>query len=175
MSVESGNNPTSLWHSVTRITEKLVIDGASYDTIITILTLFCLISVLQRNTPATSTATTASPLSGGLGKLLGDLTKGDGGGLPADTLMSLLPLLNSPQLKSKLNPSTISSVLGLLNNMGTAEKPEQPKPEKKDSPGESVAPPAVPVVDEAPKVVALEPVEPKPLSGSRFLNWKSSF
>lgn len=174
MSNETTDSPISLWNSVARITEKLVNDGASYDTLINILTLFCLFSVLQRNTR--SVAVAPSTTGGGLGKLLGDLTKGDGSGPSADTLMSLLPLLNSPQIKSKMNPTTIATVLGLINSMGGGEKAESPKPEKADPKGESTALPVVPEAKEAPSIIPipLDPAEKK-TAGSRYLNWKTSF
>jgi hypothetical protein len=172
MSTETADVPVSLWNTVSRITEKLINDGASYDTLINILTLFCLISVLQRNTQPVSA--TASPTAGGLGKLLGDLTKGDGGGPSPEALMSLLPLLNSPQMKSKLNPTTIATVLGLLNTMGGGEKSENPKQDKAEPKGEPRALPVAPEAEEAPHIVPLEPAEKK-AAGSRYLNWKSSF
>ena len=174
MSNETTDSPVSLWNSVARITEKLVNDGANYDTLINILTLFCLFSVLQRSTH--SVATVPSATGGGLAKLLGDLTKGDGGGPSADTLLSLLPLLNSPQIKSKMNPTTIATVLGLINSMGGGEKSESPKQEKVDPKGEPKALPVVPEAKEAPSVIPipLEPAEKKTAS-SRYLNWKTSF
>ena len=172
MANETADSPVSLWSSVARITEKLILDGASYDTIINILTLFCLISVLQRNTQTSASATSST--AGGLGKLLGDLSKGDSGGPSPDVLMSLLPLLNSPQMKSKLNPTTIATVLGLINSMGSNEKSETPKQEKSESKGEPRALPVEPETEEAPNIIPLAPAEKK-TARSRYLNWKSSF
>lgn len=173
MSTDTSDCPVSLWNSVARITEKLVNDGASYDTIVTILSLFCLISALQRNTQPAAVAAAPPVATGGLGKLLGDLSKGDGGPSP-ETLMSLLPLLNSPQMKSKLNPSTIATVLGLLNTMGGGgEKSESPKQEKAEPKGESQALSVEPETEAAPRIIPLEPAEKK--TPSRYLNWKTSF
>jgi hypothetical protein len=172
MATETADAPVSLWNTFLRITEKLVNDGAGYDALINILTLFCLISILQRNTHSVS-AVAAPSTAGGLGKLLGDLTKGDGTGPSPDVLMSLLPLLNSPQMKSKLNPTTIATVLGLINSMGGGEKSESPKQEKAEPKGEPEALPVTPEAEEAPHIV-LDPAEKK-AANSRYLNWKSSF
>lgn len=172
MSTGTSDGPVSLWNSVARIIEKLITDGASYDTIINILTMFCLISVLQRSTQQ-ATVAAAPSASGGLGKLLGDLSKGEGGPSP-ETLMSLLPLLNSPQIKSKMNPTTIATILGLLNSMGGGEKSETPKPEKTEAKGEPRALSVEPETEAAPQIVALEPAAEKK-TASRYLNWKSSF
>ncbi|KYZ77648.1 hypothetical protein AXX12_18115 [Anaerosporomusa subterranea] len=173
MATETADAPVSLWNTIFRITEKMVNDGASYDALINILTLFCLISILQRNTHSTS-AVAAPSAVGGLGKLLGDLTKGDGTGPSPDALMSLLPLLNSPQMKSKLNPTTIATVLGLINSMGGGEKPESPKQEKAEPKGEPRALPVAPEAEEAPHIIPRDPAEKK-TANSRYLNWKSSF
>lgn len=169
MSTEASERPVSIWNSFARLTEKLISDGASYDTLINILTLFCLIFVLQRN----SQPAAAAPAAGGIGKLLGELAKGDGGPSP-EALMSLLPLLNSPQMKSKLNPTTLATVLGLLNSVSGGEKSETSKQEKNEPKGEPRALPVEPEPEEAPdNITPLDPAEKK--KGSRYLNWKSSF
>ena len=172
MAADHADTPVSLVNTVMRVIEKLVNDGASSDTIINILALFCLVSILQRNTH--SGAAVHSPGSGGLGKLLGDLTKGDGSGPSPDALMTLLPLLNSPQMKSKLNPTTIATVLGLLGSMGAGEKAETPKQEKSEPKGEPKAFPVMPETEETPRHITDAPAEKK-AAASRYLNWKSSF
>ncbi|MDU4962252.1 MAG: hypothetical protein E6X17_16470 [Sporomusaceae bacterium] len=172
MATDTADTSGSLWNSLLRITEKLVSDGG-HATLINILALFCLISILQRNGNTGSVAAAPST-AGGLGKLLTDLTKGDGtAGASSDALLSLLPLLNSPQMKSKLNPTTIATVLGLLNSMGGGEKNDHAKQDKSDAKGEPAALPVMPEAEEAPPF-ASNPAEKK-TANSRYLNWKSSF
>ena len=136
MANEPSDRPTTLMHSVTRMLESAVNDGASYETIIHVLSLLCLVSILNRTQPASVQAVQATPAAGAnpLQKIIGDLAKGDGG-LGPESLMTLLPLPNSPQIKSKLNPATIGTVLGLLNTMGDkSDKHEPSKPEKSEKP-----------------------------------------
>lgn len=189
----------TLFQSVIKVVDSLSATG-NYDTIIHILSLLCLFSILNKNTelPAASAAVPA-PIQGGgnpLQKILGELTKGDGasplggalsgalggplgGALGAalgspDMLMSLLPLLNNPQIKSKLNPANIASVMGMLHNIGggaaPAEKQDAPKakteknenPEKKTPHPEPPAPaPAEPAIAEPPEPTQPSPVELK--------------
>lgn len=167
MATDTADTTGSLWNTLLRITEKLVNDGTNYATLVNILALFCLMSILQRNTNSVPAAAAPST-AGGLAKLLADLTKGDGAGSSSDALLSLLPLLNSPQMKSKLNPTTITTILGLLNSMGSGEKQE-----KGDPKGEPAALPVMPETEEAPHIVP-NPAEKK-TANSRYLNWKSSF
>ncbi len=179
--------------SINRIIDNLANDSANYDTLISVLSLFCLISILNRNqSPAaqvpqanTSTTNAANPLQ----KILGDLMKGDGNGPTPDALMSLLPLLNSPQLKSKLNPANISTILGMLNNFGgggggNTGKHEQPKNEKsdkvdknathnKEAPAAAVTSHVANSPESDDEEILLDMEEKKPVSGS--LNWKSNF
>ncbi|WP_371370714.1 hypothetical protein [Sporomusa aerivorans] len=189
---------SSLLHSITRMLDASVSAGTGIDSLITVLSLLCLFSITSRNQPVNvpqqnQPAANSNPLH----KLLGDLTKGaeGGGGLPPDALMSLLPLLNSPQLKSKLNPSTIGSVLGLLNNLGgggsSQEKPKsEPKAEskveaKQEAPrqtSENAAPPAAaPERSEAPprpQPASTSSDDAEELEGKnygRYLNWKNNF
>lgn len=148
------DNPSSssLLGSITRMLDATINAGAGPDNLISVLALLCLFSIVNKNNAVSQPIQTQSAASNNpLHKLLGDLTKGgDGGsgiggsGLSPDTLMSLLPLLNSPQLKSKLNPSTMGTVLGLLNNLGggTQEKPKpESKPEPKHEPPKQSEPP----------------------------------
>lgn len=153
---------SSLLSSITRLLDNSISAGTGLDQLITVLSLLCLISIVSRNQTISQPSHLQAAGNNGnpLHKLLGDLTKGgggDGGGLSPDSLMSLLPLLNSPQLKSKLNPSTIGSVLGLINNLGglgssspqektkndtkTETKTEIPKAAKENEP--SVQPAAI--------------------------------
>lgn len=183
----------SLMQVITQTIDTFTTDGKNYDALINVLSLICLITILNRNhsQPSQVTATAAgNPLQ----KLLGELTKGDGhsGGPSPDMLMSLLPLLNNPQLKSKLNPSNIAAIMGLVNSMGgnTTEKQEQAKPEKntskteikQDDPTAATVTTSAPVTPaaavttsaESPANVAEnEDADRKGLG--RYLNWKTNF
>lgn len=192
----------TLFQSVIHMVDSLSADG-NYDAIIHILSLLCLFSVLNRpavNQPSAIPLATGQSAAAGnpLQKLLGDLMKGGGatagggGGSPLsgalgaalgspDLLMSLLPLLNNPQIKSKINPANIASVMGIINNMGGLgglaglanlggnaaaggaapgnEKNEdaKPKPEKK-TPDEEASPP-IPINTPAPASAPPPPEE----------------
>ncbi|MBP2650955.1 MAG: hypothetical protein H6Q74_1780 [Firmicutes bacterium] len=182
MANETVDKSTTLMQSVTRMLDSAVGDGASYETLINVLALVCLVSILSRNHSATATAAAGAP-SSSLHKILGDLTKGDGGVGP-ETLMSLLPLLNSPQLKSKINPATISSVLGLLGNFSgqgdsgrtDKEKTKDPPPEKQEEKSQP-RPPSPPA---AALTASEESDNTSPEDGERrkfgrYLNWKTNF
>ncbi|QDR80877.1 hypothetical protein [Sporomusa termitida] len=197
------DNPgsSSLLGSITRMLDANSSAGAGSDNLITVLALLCLFSIVNKNNNAISQPGLNQPAanSNPLHKLLGELTKGgDGGGggiggsgFSPDTLMSLLPLLNSPQLKSKLNPGTISTVLGLLNNLGglggpAQDKPKaEPKPEPQKQPRESEPAPPAPVADPQsvpalkqqpiPAQEAEEPDDPDSKNFGRYLNWKNNF
>ena len=177
----------TLMQTATRMLDAALNDGAGYDNIINLLALLCMLSILNRNQPIQQTipSVPANPLQ----KLLGELSKGEGGPSP-DALMSLLPLLNNPQIKSKLNPSTMGAIFSLLNNMGNSgektdskekadnkhEKQEkaQSKPEqaetKNDLPAAAIAQPET--QSENPDDTALEAEKRQ---YGRYLNWKSSF
>ncbi|SMC94788.1 hypothetical protein [Sporomusa malonica] len=192
------DNPSSssLLGSITRMLDATINAGAGPDNLISVLALLCLFSIVNKNNAVSQPIQTQSAASNNpLHKLLGDLTKGgDGGsgiggsGLSPDTLMSLLPLLNSPQLKSKLNPSTMGTVLGLLNNLGggTQEKPKpESKPEPKHEPPKQSEPPPPPVLNQQPAPALKQPpVSPQEGEDSedaegknygRYLNWKNNF
>ncbi len=195
---------SSLLGSINRMLDASVTSGAGLDNLVTVLSLLCLFSIVNRghttNMPQqTQTAANSNPLH----KLLGELTKGGGdsgagGGLSPDTLMSLLPLLNNPQLKSKLNPGTMGSVLGLLNNLGglglgggsnSQEKPKnetksEPKMELPKQPAEAEAPAAQAATAQQaapPKERSLPPQngedseEADGKTYGRYLNWKNNF
>lgn len=191
---------SSLLSTITRLLDNSLSAGAGLDNLITVLSLLCLISIVNRNQAVSqppqlqAAANTGNPLH----KLLGDLAKsggGDGGGLSPDSLMSLLPLLNSPQIKSKLNPSTIGSVLGLINNMGglgSSPPQEKTKPETKveaktDSPkiqkeeelsvqqATAVQQPMSPSGQSVPPHGSESAEETEGKNHSRYLNWKNNF
>lgn len=125
----------TLFQSVIKMMDSLSASG-NYDTIVHILSLLCLFSVLNQ-TPMQNTLPAANEgpaPDNPLQKLLGSLMKTDGnnasaGGNPLssalgaalgspDLLSSLLPLLSNPQIKSKINPANIASVMGMINNLG---------------------------------------------------------
>lgn len=180
----------SLMQVITQTIDSLSSDGKNYDALINILSLICVITILNRSqSQQTQTAvTTANPLQ----KLLSELNKGDGhsNGPSPDMLMSLLPLLNSPQLKSKLNPSNIAAIMGLVNSIGgSSEKQDPAKPDKENQKPESkptdshttsveaVAPAAAVTASSetsAPRNTPEADDHDKKGLG-RYLNWKTNF
>lgn len=186
---------SSLLNTITRLLDTSINAGVGLDNIITVLSLLCLFSIMSRNHAAkeaaqVQTAASTNPLH----KLLGDLVKGNdgGGGFSPETLTALLPLLNNPQLKSKLNPSTIGTVMGLINNLGGGSSPsEKSKAETKaeHSATENAKHPkeSPPVPQEAASVQQnqtgastltqpneeMEDLENK--NYGRYLNWKNNF
>ena len=157
-----------------------------------LLSLLCIFTIL--NQPPTNTSSSAQPANP-LQKLLGDLAKGtsQGGGLgSADTLLSLLPLLNSPQTKSKLNPNSIAAMMNVVQSLtgGAAPTPAKTAPPSSEShPASATAAPSPP--QPAPSIPSpLEPTPTPPLSPTtpqpqlskpdpaptnRYLDWKNSF
>lgn len=172
MATEIPEKTVSLMQTVTRLLDTALNQGTSWENLTNVLSLICIVSILNRNQPATLQASPQSAAANPLTKLLGDLTKGEGGPSP-DALMSLLPLLNSPQIKSKLNPATISSVLGMLGNMGGVgggDKQEPAKQEKQEEKQEARKP------AEAPEEPDNHDNDTEERRGqSRSLNWKSNF
>lgn len=179
----------TLINSVIRMLDTLTTDNTQYDTLINVLALLCVLSIVNRPQSKAVAAAAPSTSDNPIQKILGQLTKGEDGNAP-DMLMSLLPLLNNPQLKSKLNPANISSILGLINNLGGASSekssPKQDKAEKNSKP--ETAPSPAPVTHQlateppAALVAHTENSEPAaPNQGdvekrvSRSLNWKSNF
>lgn len=166
---------TSLLETVIHMIDRINKEGTGYDTLIHVLSLLCLLQILHSRSSNTrlptepnipsNPGTAANPLQ----KLLGDLTKGggddSGGGPSPDILMSLLPLLNSPQVKSKLNPANISNILGMMTQLGGNVNTD--KNEKKEPPAATVNHPSSPSIN--PK----EEQEKKELG--RSLNWKTNF
>lgn len=175
----------SLIPTITRLVDTSINEEAGLDNLVTILSLLCLICVFTRHHSAPSHTYTPKEAANTnpINKLIGDLMKGDSasaGGNPQEALMSLLPLLNNPQLKSKLNPSTIASVLGLLNNFGgsSSEKQDGQKERPKEKSAEKSK--------ESPKVETDLPSEEdftqkndsneqEGKSLGRYLNWKTNF
>ena len=182
-------HPPSLACSILQMIQAALTGSMTFNNLTHILSLLCLLSILQRmpqeEAPPIPPPQNAQGVSGNtsdaLQRMLGQLTKSDGGS--GDALMNLLPLLNSPQLKSKMTPTNIATILGLINTMGVIsdnkpEKDEKEKEGKKDSPAATVTtdlPPAVePAVvtfteQQAPSFEPLIPEKP------RCLEWKTNF
>lgn len=180
-------NPRTLLQSITLMIDNIANEGTGYDTLINILSLLCILHILNRTQPLTTApAAQASPAANNstantLQKLLGELTKGgsEGGGGPSpDMLMTLLPLLNNPQIKSKLNPANISSILGVLGNLGGGSNDKQEgnnkaeKAEKKDPPAAAVTPS---LANSSIHTVSSAPDETDKKDLGRSLNWKTTF
>lgn len=176
-----------LFQSVIKMIDNLSTAG-NYDTIVHILSLLCLLSI-SNNTANQTIISSTPPMNQSndnpIQKLLGDLTKGSNGLGSPDMLMSLLPLLNNPQIKSKINPTSIASVMGIINNLGNVTSPKEDTIKtktEKESPPEEASPPSPiePKKEEvesesnttSPSIVS-EESEKK--SATRFLNWKTNF
>lgn len=187
----SGDTPDkSLLQVVSRVIDTLTTDNRSYDTLISVLSLICLVTILNRNQNPT---TLSAPITSGnpLQKILGELTKGDAGsaggsGPSPDMLMSLLPLINSPQLKSKLNPSNIATIMSLVNSLGgsSTEKSESPKqdkavpkaePKPEPKPEETPAAAVTASADIHSEKQTSEIDDPDKKGLGRYLNWKTNF
>ena len=145
-----------------------------------LLSLLCIFTIL--NQPPANTASSPQPANP-LQKLLGDLTKGSsqgGSSGGADTLLSLLPLLNNPQIKSKLNPANIASMMNIVQSLTNGVSPS---PAKSTPPSANIQPaptmPSPPQSPPAPPPTQPAPTPPIPKSNpapsNRYLNWKSSF
>jgi len=202
MSNEAATHPLSLSQTVLKMIQYALSGGMTFDTITTVLSLLCLLSIVQHSQPAeaqipaAAPAPSAAPPAGtadGLQKLLGQLMKSEGsGGGSGDALMSLLPLLNNPQIKSKMTPGNIAAILGLINNFSGAgdSKHEKSEKEKQDSKGDGKKDsPAATVTAgadaEIPEMAFSEPANPELITAdsdalpakdkTRYLEWKNNF
>ncbi|CUH96203.1 hypothetical protein P22_2292 [Propionispora sp. 2/2-37] len=183
----------SLLQSVTRLLDNLSQESNNYDTLINILSLLCLVAILNRSQNIRAPMQSANSGSENpLQKILSEIAKSDGGSPSPDLLISLLPLLNSPQLKSKLNAANMSAVLGLINNLGGSShndkqhdnhtKQEKAVPDtsdiknssSKESAAATTSPDPSPPQPEVAKAVT-NPDESERRISSRSLNWKSNF
>lgn len=201
MASEAADQTGTLLRSVTRMLDLAANDGSGYESLIPILSLVCLVSILNRGpSPAVAPAVPATAVNP-LQKLLGDLSKGEGN-LGPETLMSLLPLLNNPQIKNKINPATISAVMGLMSNLGGDKSDKSDKNDKADKgdKGDSKqdkceksersdkgeeqhdtkrpAPPAAAVTSLDAlqhQQESIDPLEVDKKGLGRYLNWKNNF
>jgi hypothetical protein len=181
------DSPNTLLQSITHMIDSIANEGTGYDTLIHILSLLCILHILNRTQPSTAAPSiqnnsTANTAANPLHKLLGELTKGGGdgggggGGPSPDMLMTLLPLLNNPQIKSKLNPANISSILGLLGNLGggSSDKAEGGKAEKTEKKDPSAAAVTSSLANSSLHTSSVDPYTDKKDLG-RSLNWKTTF
>jgi hypothetical protein len=187
------NESQSFLPLIIHMLESAVTDGKGYEPLIDLLSLLCLMTIVTRpqsqmstpplssssNAPPTPSSTVAPPSDNSLQKTLAELLKnvnsgGTSGGAGADTLMSLLPLLNNPQIKSKMNPTNMAAIMSLLSNMGTgnSDNKKSDPPPSQQAP-EATAPPAA-TSNQASSPFDLPPEEPESKS-SRYLNWKTNF
>lgn len=141
-----------------------------------LLSLLCIFAILHQENTASPCpqSSSANPLQ----SLLGDVLKGtsttkSSDSPAANTLLSLLPLLNSPQIKSKLNPANIAAVMNVMQNLTAT--PNNEKPPKSTSP--STSPSTQPSPTAAATPPPNESASPKsaPSSPERYLDWKNSF
>jgi hypothetical protein len=170
---ESAN---SIISTVTRLIDNNIDEGTGLDNLVTVLSLLCLICIFTRQ-HGTATIASSAGNNNPVNKLIGDLMKGGaqtGGAGGMDTIMSLLPLLNNPQLKSKLNPATISSVLGMLNNFGGSSSEKQESPKEKP-PEKSKEQPKEEPKNEREDFSGNDSEEQENKSLGRYLNWKTNF
>ncbi|VBB08773.1 Hypothetical protein LUCI_4054 [Lucifera butyrica] len=196
---DTPDKSVSLIQSITKILDNVANNGAGYDALINIMSLMCLITILNRSQPAALPVAAANSNSAGMPviqKLLGDLLKNEGGAGPgggggggADALMSLLPLLSNSQLKSKLNPSNMATILNLVNSLSgslgdkpaKADKPAktelkevQTEP-KADAPAAAITSTQAEHVSEVSASILNYPEESDKKTSGKYLNWKSSF
>lgn len=159
-----------------RLTDQSLDQKLNSETLVEILTLLCLISLFQRHTKPSEpepAQPSPAPTQPGIPKVLTDLLKSTGNsdqGPSPDLMMSLLPLLNSPQVKQKLNPANITSLLGLLQGLGNGNSSNS-APEKNEASTKEAS------NQPEPPAAALSSAQRQAEGdkGSRYLNWKSSF
>lgn len=176
---------------LTSIINNTVNNVADNATLITVLSLTCLLSILNRGQAESivqesvpSPAVSSIPP---LQRVLSELSKGgdDNSGPSPDLLMSLLPLLNNPQIKSKINPANIATMFNLLSSMGgiggeknDKSKTSSNKAQNTSDPVEIKETPAItpPVesVQAEPENIETERREAEKKT-SNHLNWKSNF
>lgn len=142
-----------------------------------LLSLLCIFTILQQEstTDPAPHPTTGNPLQNLLGDLLKSTSPAKSNDTPTtNTLLSLLPLLNSPQIKSKLNPANIAAVMNVVQNLTTAPTTTNDKitktPETAPAP-----PPQNDDVASAPITAPAPSTKHKSTSNERYLDWKSSF
>lgn len=156
-------------------------EGRSWIHLLSLLCIFTIVSQ-ENNPPQSQSSASVNPLQNLLGDLLkGTATHKSSDNAPANTLMSLLPLLNSPQLKSKLTPSNIATVMNVMQNLTTAPASSDEKTTKSPPPSSPQTTSTSPVPPlEAPSASQTAPPPSTPAktatpTGERYLDWKNSF
>lgn len=175
-------NDRSILQTILSLLDVLSSHRSEGQSWIHLLSLLCIFTILNQPTASVSSSAASDPPANPLQKILGELTKGAvGGANGGDTLLSLLPLMNSPQIKSKLNPSSIAAMMNIVQNLAgtqpapTAKPPAPPPPAVSDVQPAS-APPAATTPAPAPTPPAsTSPSKSEIPAGGRFLDWKSSF
>ena len=165
----------TMLQSITQLINSIGNQGISCDVIVQILSLLCLFCIVNRSQGTLNSISTSIPnaSTSPLQKLVGDLMKKDGEtSPPPDMLATLLPLLNNPQVKSKLTPTNIGMIMNLVSTLGSSnqekfDKPESPPHNTPPSPGATST-----IVSDTEKDAKSEQ-EKKELG--RYLNWKSNF
>lgn len=144
---------------IARLLESAVTDGKGYEPIIDLLSLLCLTTIVshshrqEERTPNFSAAPAPSTPSASAGNSLQDTlanllkaapaSGSSGPGPGPETLMTLLPLLNNPQIKAKMTPANMAAIMGLLNHMGAGSSDSKKADTTASAPPpESPAPPA---------------------------------
>jgi len=186
MANEVSGQPFSLLQPVARLLEAATQEN-NYDLLINVLSLLCILTILNRGQFTLSQPISVAPASlpsaapqtpnALLQKTLAELSKAEGGNT-SEILATLLPLLNSPQAKSKLNPASIASILSLINSLNTnnsdkagAGKTTQSDKSQTDASGEPPAAPAASLTDTSLASANL----PQQSGSKRSLNWQHSF
>lgn len=173
-----------------KIAESAV-ESHDFSVLIDVLALICLFTIITRKSFATGLTKPAPPApsqpsqndnaANNLQKTLGDLLQKAGSG-NAETgpspemLASLLPLLNNPQLKAKMNPANLATIFGLLNSFNK-EDPTKKAANGASSPSaaETSSSPAATASEASPKQSAEPPLSPtQDAVSSRYLNWKTN-
>lgn len=176
---------------MTRLVNNVVNNTTDNTTLITVLSLTCLLSILNRGQAETIIQESMpSPVGSSIPPLqraLNELSKGgdESGGPSPDLLMSLLPLLNSPQIKSKINPANIATLFNLLSSMGGGGGEKSDKAKASSNKAQNISEPVE--IKEAPAITPpAESVQAEPEDSemerregekktSNHLNWKSNF
>lgn len=189
MSHETPHTPASLSYTMLQVIQAALTGSIPFDSLIRLLSLMCLLSIVQQMPPQSAAPPAPSSAAAGtqggdtLQKLIGQLAKTDTSGT-GDTLTGLLPLLNNPQLKSKMTPANMATILSLLSTMnavGGDKSDKSDKEKEKSSVGKES--PAATVTEELPAVhsTSVEDLgehadhQPPFQEKQRYLEWKTNF
>lgn len=117
------NQETPVLQATLRMIDNLLAESASQPTLLPILSVLCLITILERTQPIDKIPVYIPP-SGPVQTPPPEPARTTTTNEPPlqDMLLSLLPLLNTPQLKSKITPSNISNLLNILSIANNSTK-----------------------------------------------------